>query len=291
MLQAGVAYSISFLTHYQLVPILGIALYLGRDALRRPPALLRAAIVGVVAWGMYVVVIGGDFMEYRLFVPVLPLGVVVAAWLLHSSGEKAVWVMTAASVVSSALCYLRLSNAQALDDAGLVETVRGLDAHLTEHDQDWPEVGRGLRRALACDRDVTIAVMAAGAIPYYSDLRTVDMLGLSDPWVARHGISYGSRAGHRRGATLAYLVSKRVNIVLHPWRRSDPERLWFDYTRPAVVARYVPMSPVEDLPLDASTIEIPIAKDRKLRALYLVRDPKNDACIAAGDWPVLSIRP
>ncbi len=291
VLQAGVAYSVSFLTHYQLVPILGIALFLGRGALREPPALLSATIFAIVIWSIYVVAIGGDFMEYRLFVPVLPLGVVVTAWLLQSSGEKVVWAMTAASVVCSALCYFRLRNTPVLDDAGLVETVRGLDGHLTDHEQNWAEVGRGLRRALACDRDVTIGVMAAGAIPYYSNLRTVDMLGLSDPWVARHGVHFGSRAGHRRGATLAYLVSKRVNIVLHPWPRSDVEQFWTDYTRPAVVARYVPMSPVEDLPADASIIEIPIANDRKLRALYLVRDEKIDQCIAAGQWRVLSIRP
>jgi hypothetical protein len=148
-----------------------------------------------------------------------------------------------------------------------------------------------VRRAFACDRDVTLAVMAAGAIPYYSDLRTVDMLGLSDPWIAREGVILGSRPGHRRGATLPYLVSKHVNIVLHPWPRSDPDRFWLDYTREGVVNRYVPLSHAEDLPEGASIIEIPIAKDRKLRALYLVRDAKVDQCIATGGWRVLPIRP
>ena len=229
-------------------------------------------------------------MEFRLFVPVLPIGVVVAAWLIHSNGgEKVVWVVTSASVVSSGLVYFRLKDAPIVDGPGLVETVRGLDDHITERDQDWGGVGRGLRQAFACDRDVTIGTMAAGAIPFYSDLRTIDMLGLSDPWVARHGILFGTRPGHRRWATLAYLVSQRVNIVLHPWRRSDPERLWSDYTRAAVVARYVPLSPVEDLPEDAAMIEIPIAKDRQLRALYLVRDAKVDQCIADGGWRVLPI--
>ena len=32
-----------------------------------------------------------------------------------------------------------------------------------------------------------IATTASGAIPYYSRLRTIDMLGLNDPWIARHG--------------------------------------------------------------------------------------------------------
>ena len=47
----------------------------------------------------------------------------------------------------------------------------------------------------------------------------------------------------------------------------------------------------EDLPASAEIIEIPIAPDRKLRALYLVRDPKLDRCIAAGGWRVFPIHP
>ena len=290
ILRAGAGYLITFLTHYQLIPILGFALYLGWRTLRGAPSPVYAMMSVIIAWALYTVTVGGDFMEFRLFVPVLPIGVVVVAWLIHSNGgEKAVWVVASASVVSSGLLYFRLKDTPIVDGPGLVETVRGLDDHITERDQDWGGVGRGLRQAFACDRDVTIGTMAAGAIPFYSELRTIDMLGLSDPWVARHGILFGTRPGHRRWATLAYLVSQHVNIVLHPWRRSDPERLWSDYTRAAVVARYVPFSLVEDLPEDAAIIEIPIAKDRQLRALYLVRDAKVDQCIAIGGWRVLSI--
>jgi hypothetical protein len=101
----------------------------------------------------------------------------------------------------------------------------------------------------------------------------------------------GTVPGHRRWATLAYLVSQRVNVVVHPWRRSDPERLLNEYTRATVVARYVPFSSASDLPEDAAIIEIPVARDRRLRALYLVRDAKIDQCIAAGGWRVLPIAP
>ena len=244
----------------------------------------------VVVWALYIVTVGGDFMEFRPFVPILPMAMVVVAWLLHSNGgERVVWVAASATVVSSGLLYFRLRDTPLVDGPGIVETIRGLDDHINERDQDWGGVGRGLRQAFTCDRDVTVGTMAAGAIPYYSDLRTIDMLGLSDPWVARHGVLLGTRPGHRRWATLAYLVRQHVNIVLHPWRRSDPERFWTDYTRAAVVARYVPFSPVEDLPEDASIIEIPIGMDRQLRALYLVRDERVDQCIAAGGWRVLPI--
>ena len=290
LVQGGLRYLIGFLTHYQLVPILALAVYFGRGALRRIPLLLRAVAAVLALWAVYVVSVGGDFMEYRLFVPAIPLGVVLAAWLFYASGERFVWVLTAASVVCSALFFVRVRQTPALDEGLLVETVQGLDAHLTDHNQDWAEVGRGMKQAFACDPDVTIGVMAAGAIPYYSDLRTVDMLGLNDPWVARYGNNFGSRPGHRRVASVSYLVRQHVNIVLHPWARFDPEQFTSDYTRAHVMARYVPLSSPDELPPDASMIEIPIAKDRKLRALYLVHDAKVDACIAAGNWRVLPIR-
>ncbi|MDB4944892.1 MAG: acyltransferase 3 [Labilithrix sp.] len=290
VLRAGAGYLVTYLSSYQLLPFLAFAAYLGRRTIRRAPPLLQAAMFALLSWALYVVAIGGDFMEFRPLVPILPMAVVIVAWSVNGGGgEKAVWVFASASVISSGLVYLRLRDTPVVDGPGLVETVRGLDDHITEHDQDWREVGVGLGRAFACDRDVTIGTMASGAIPYYSDLRTVDMLGLNDAWVARHGILFGTRPGHRRWAPLRYLVSQHVNIVLHPWRRSDPERSWTDYTRAAVVARYVPLSAVEELPEDASIIEIPVAPDRHVRALYLVRDAHVDQCIAAGGWRVLPI--
>ena len=230
-------------------------------------------------------------MEYRMLVPIVPLLAVTCAWLLFRRGERFVWIVLLSSIACSGYFYLRVRARPTVGAADDVETVHGLEAHLVDHDQDWIEVGRGLHQAFACDRDVTIAVMAAGAIPYYSDLRVIDMLGLSDPWVARHGVVYGHRPGHRRGATLPYLIARRANIVLHPWARSDPEAMFFDYTRALAANRYVPLSQPEDLPVDAEIIEIPIANDRKLRALYLVRDPAVDRCISEGGWRVLPIRP
>ena len=56
------------------------------------------------------------------------------------------------------------------------------------------------------------------------------MLGLSDAWVARHGLTAGAgeynTLGHNRAATFSYLVDRGVNLVVgHPWvveRTSGP---------------------------------------------------------------------
>jgi hypothetical protein len=54
----------------------------------------------------------------------------------------------------------------------------------------YSEGNAKLGRYLAENRssDTTIAVAAAGAIPFYSGLRTIDMFGLNDPYIAHHPV-------------------------------------------------------------------------------------------------------
>lgn len=287
----GLGYVGAFLSSYQVLPLTGAGLYCA--VTRRPvvPPIVKALCVAVATWVAYVVVVGGDFMEFRLFVPVLPLTGVLMAWSVSAVSVRFGWLVMSAGVAASGAFFWNTRSRAAINEPSFVETIHNLDAHISGPDQDWDGIGRGLGRAFKCDRNVTIATMAAGAIPYYSGLRTVDMLGLSDPWIARHGLDYGLRPGHRRGPTLAYLVSNRVNLVLNPFLWSDVEGDSLEYRRAMVMDRYVPFGRREELPADASIVEIPIRADRKLRVLYLVRDPGIDRCIAAGGWGQFAIRP
>jgi hypothetical protein len=54
----------------------------------------------------------------------------------------------------------------------------------------YSEGNAKLGRYLAENRssDTTTAVAAAGAIPLYSGLRTIDMFGLNDPYIAHHPV-------------------------------------------------------------------------------------------------------
>ena len=82
----------------------------------------------------------------------------------------------------------------------------------------WVPAGKALREALW--PDATIATTSAGAIPYYSRLRTIDQSGLNDrhtakvewrPW-------HPSVPGHGRLATDSYVLSRKPDLILaHPW--------------------------------------------------------------------------
>jgi hypothetical protein len=131
---------------------------------------------------------------------------------------------------------------------------------------------------------VRIAVTPAGAIPYYSQLPAVDMLGLNDHWIARNGIEYSPQPGHNKVAPLAYMVDRKVHLVLaHPWLRppSKPERTHYTY---GDLKYFRFLVDAVRLPAEASIVEIPLPGGRRVVALYLTPHPAVERAIAAERW-------
>src|SRR5262249_59112169 len=108
---------------------------------------------------------------------------------------------------------------------------------LAEMAGEWRAIGTALSGLANQRPPVVIAVTAAGAVPFYSDLESVDLLGLTDAWIARHGAPIlsqtplaGSRPGHARIATAEYVERRSVHLLLnHPWlvRRRLPAHWTF----------------------------------------------------------------
>jgi len=76
----------------------------------------------------------------------------------------------------------------------------------------WADEGRFLH-AHAQVGD-TMASPAAGAAPYYAGLPNIDLFGLADAEIAKHGVYNGSRPGHQRFAALDYVLSRRPTYIL-----------------------------------------------------------------------------
>ena len=138
------------------------------------------------------------------------------------------------------------------------------------------EIGKVLGKIFHDNSEVSIAVTAAGAIPYYSRLKTIDMLGMNDRWVAEHGEILGSRPGHQRIAPLKYLMERNVNLVIsHP--------LVIDQSAPVTKLPMPPANPNDTL-MNAKVIELPIDSAHKLIVLYLNRHPAIDDAIQRYHW-------
>jgi len=89
------------------------------------------------------------------------------------------------------------------------------------------------------DPDESLSTTAAGAIAYYSELYTIDELGLT--LAAQSGLNVGEypRPGHQKRVTRQFLVSRKPTYILrHPLffydheldrlRTSEKEEIFFD---------------------------------------------------------------
>jgi hypothetical protein len=173
---------------------------------RRDPA-LAVLLVPTALWCGYLAAIGGDgFPAYRHLAPVA----VLLAYLLASGLRAAHGRSPAAHGIAVAAASAGLALHGWLQWRA-PETLRVFDDLWT---RDAEVVGRLLGAAFANEQPL-LAVDPAGAVPYYSKLPALDMLGLTDRAIASHPPSdFGSGwLGHELGDG-AYVLSRAPDLLL-----------------------------------------------------------------------------
>ncbi len=280
--ERGLYYMYLFALTYVLFPfLLGVLLSLP-VIVRQRMAHWISILLMLVLWGIYIIITGGDHMEFRFFVPVFPFMILLFVWVL-TYWVKFAWVgAIAIALMIAGSIHHQLTYADSADPELAIAPLWQYDGSLSRENIDWKLSGQALGRAFTGSAGVTIAVTPAGAIPYYSGLHTIDMLGINDPWVARHGMITGTTPGHQRIAPMSYLVRRNVNLVI---------------AHPVVVPRGGQLSRIPVAPMDsiisfrnAAFLLIPIDSSRNLVAMYLVRSPEVDAAIARNRWEVIEAR-
>ena len=298
----GVFYLVSFLCSYLLAPsVAAILFYVPRlrGVLGIPRTLL---VLGVLTlWALYLVKVGGDFMEFRFMVPALPLLMVLTAWVIVSAVRRPMWSAALVTLLVAASAVHAFSFNRSPLKRGL-ESIPDLKRNLRDPEYDWVGIGNYFHDAFASSKDKPIiAVTPAGAIPYYADLPAVDMLGLNDRWIARHGAPLSDRPGHQKIATVKYLVDQGVTFVIgHPVvvteNARSPEldvRTYRDGVSVDELKKMFVGKPVPDpgsLPENAKVALIPIAPGRHLIAIYLTPTPVWDEAIARLGWELVELK-
>ena len=174
--------------------------------------------IGWLLWQTYVVAIGGDFMEFRMMLPALPL------FFIFVAGGVLKGCKTHYGRVSMVAALILCSGAHGMIQKAYpgIQSIRELKACYIE----WREAADTLNRCLGDGRDtVKIAVTAAGVIPYYTHCKTLDLLGLNDRAIALNGERVepvnrwlGTRPGHVRIADRETVMARGVNLLLNmPW--------------------------------------------------------------------------
>ncbi len=189
---------------WPLLVLAGVGAALGFRSPERRGA-TWAFVVPLVLWTGYVIVIGGDFFPgYRHLIPV----VVLASFLAASAGREFVRATGAARIAIAAVPLLL-----ALFGSLQVRDPENDRARL----ETWVWAGESTGRLLGTafgERGALIAVVSAGCFPYWSDLPSIDMLGLCDEYIARHppaDVGQGW-AGHEFGDA-GYVLRRQPDII------------------------------------------------------------------------------
>jgi arabinofuranosyltransferase len=275
ILKEGSFYLFEFLLSYGLLPFVFLAIFSLKGLLAKRE--MRVFACAIVLWFLYAVTVGGDFMEFRFLVPALPFAFIVITALIEGLAETRVRMALIAMIL---LCSL--FHAASFPGARGIEPVRKMRDYVGEKNGNWREVGIALGELFpACEGHVVIATTAAGAIPYYSHLPTVDMFGINDRWVARNGFIVGMHPGHRRAATFQYLIDRGVNLVIgHPLIEvvdSEPPRA--SYSTRNLEDFMIQGIRGAQIPETAKILDVPIDSSHTVAVLYLTRSDYVDRIV------------
>jgi len=230
----GLRYLLSWINTHGLwvLPILG---YIGwRKATPATKRFLGLSTLVLLGLSIHVARVGGDFMAlHRFLVPLMPLVSLIAALGLVLIFAR-VWAFKpglCGCVIVGCLGISSVHIAKIDSHAMSTGSDQGVDriGWLKTFHEQCTAIGQWL--AKNAQPDMSIATTAAGIIPYYSRLYTVDILGLNDEWVAHNVPARGQRPGHTKSAPLSYILKKDVDfLIYHPTisekepRRSGAER-------------------------------------------------------------------
>lgn len=279
----GARYLYLFSLSYGLFPLALLAVPLAPRLRRDPRDALSVSIGLVILWCAYILRIGGDFMEFRFLVPILPSLMLLIVWtILTIQASPAVRAALVALVLLGSVHHALMFDLWPRGQGP--ESRRELEGHLIAPEQNWVGIGKALAHGVGADRSVMIAVSPAGAIPYYSRLPAIDMLGLTDRWVARHGDGIGTRPGHQRVAPYHYLARRGAHLLIgHPVLRhaSLPLAAYpFEYFRGLIL----PGADPQTLPVTTRVVEMPVEHGYYLPMLYVRPHPVIEELLARGTW-------
>jgi arabinofuranosyltransferase len=283
----GILYLLCFFASYAAFLLIGRFRRL-RGEFFAIPGMAQVFVV-VPVWFLYICVVGADFMEFRFLVPVLPILALLAGYLVNPYRSTGRHVLLVGAL-------LAFSGAHAIAPTVIpypVLTFKEISHWPSDSKTTWQAMGNLLHDNFPggpeAEGQPVIAVAPLGIISYYSDLPSVDMLGLTDAWVARHGDTADFYyPGHVRMAPVGYLERRGVNLVIgQPGTlKPDPERTSYRLSQLALIW---PLVDLKKLPSTAKVIEIPLTEDLVWAVLYLQPNDKVDAAIAKNGWRVVPI--
>ena len=211
---------------WALWPMSGVALAAMAVLVAVPSSRNRGILLTAITavWSTYVVFVGGDiFPAYRhltALVVVLAFALAEAAWLLAQAFRTRRFVFVGLSAIVL-VAFIPYARAQGED--------KWIKRAMTER-WEWEarDLALLLKDAFGKEQPL-IAVTAAGSIPYWSELPSLDMMGLNDYYLPRHRPpDFGKgMVGHELGDG-QYVLDQNPDVIVFDvgspnpsWRTGD----------------------------------------------------------------------
>lgn len=182
-------------------------------------------------WGAYLIVIGGDInWLWRHFLPLIVIWTYLTAfafrWICEQGTKKdRIELFLVLPFIFLLHWFLQWTDIETRAALSQDDSHKGKQIH--EIGTFWvpvANVGRQLALAFG-EQQAVLAVDSAGSLPYYTQLTTIDMLGLNDRYIATHPRSLPGSGllGHDVGNG-PYVMSRRPDIVVFcgPMGHTEP---------------------------------------------------------------------
>jgi hypothetical protein len=199
-----------------LIP--AVALLFARRSWGLPRDLKRLIGFVTIPYLAYVVYVGGDFMDmFRFIVPVLPVALLAigSAWREYFNFVRRKWSEPAAVTIVGILLTVAVGlNLHTSWDSQQIWYRHGLDSVglLRKYAVEWTLAAHHI--ADSGKPTDSLATTAAGIIPYYTGMYTIDQLGLIAPDLDQYIVRDARRPGHMLLAKGEYLFGLKPQFLL-----------------------------------------------------------------------------
>ncbi len=195
-----------------MAPVIAYALWRHRREL-----LARYALFALVPYLVYVAKIGGDFMYARLIIPVLAVAALLAEQGLAdlvTRRRPARWLAAGLLGLAAVPVYLippREFRWYIADERTLY-SISDVWPEIIHDDVRLQERAQALKAIAEVDSSLLVAELNIGLTGWESNLRMVDILGLTDRTLAHRPTAERGRPGHEKLADPSYLFSRHVDL-------------------------------------------------------------------------------
>jgi hypothetical protein len=200
------------------------------------PLILRRRFIyglfgaSIAAYLAYVVYVGGDRFEFRFLVPVLPLFywlLMEGIALIAAQGRRRSETRRVALVVAFGLSitllvstHLGSTRPEARKTRYDIASIEEIGAYAERRAREGRFLRQLIEKGLLPD-DLMLCVTGAGAVPYYSELPTLDLYGMNDTRIAHQEISERGVIAHEKRGSSDYMrergveIFDRLNMLVH----------------------------------------------------------------------------